>query len=64
MRHVRRSSIEPFEMVGKRLTNEDELGHGNRKDRGGRDDLNVRLKYRIGPVIGVGGTPFFKAGRH
>ena len=47
MRFVPRTTSEVYEDAG-RLTPEDMIGHGSRKDRGGRDDANERLQYRKG----------------
>lgn len=48
MRFFPRSTEEPEETIGARLHGEDVLGHGNRSDRGGRDDRNERLMYKRG----------------
>lgn len=53
MRFMRRSWSETDAEIGARLSGEDRLGFGSRKDRGGNDERNERLSYRRGEIVEV-----------
>lgn len=59
MRFFKRSSIES-DTTGKRLTGDDRTGHGSRKDRGGIDNYNLRLKYQRGELCTIKITEFIQ----
>lgn len=58
MRFFSRSKIDGPEETGRRLTPEDIAGFGGHTDRGNREDVNMRLKYRKGEVVTVNTEPF------
>lgn len=58
MRFFQRSRQETFKERGRRLHGEDVLGYGSTRDRGGRDDVNERLCYRVGDLVTVNTAPF------
>lgn len=59
MRFFKRSSIEK-DTIGKRLTGDDVTGNGSRRDRGGVDNYNLRLKYQRGELCTINITEFFQ----
>lgn len=58
MRFVCRSSAESETEAAKRLTPEDRVGYGSRRDRGGGDRANRRASYRVGELVTVPTAPF------
>ena len=53
MRFQRRSWSETEAEIGARLSGEDRLGFGSRRDRGGNDERNERMSYRKGEIVEV-----------
>lgn len=59
MHFVRRSSMDPENIVGLRLSAEDKIGRGSWNDRGKRNDVNMRLKYKKGGLHRINIKEFF-----